>query len=232
MCGRFALTISPKVLKELFQLAETPQLPARYNIAPSQPVAAVVLSDDSTSRVLKMPQWGLLPAWAKDPASRFINARSETAGQKNTFKNAYKKRRCLIPADGFYEWQKKRTPKQPYFFRRCEAIPMALAGLWERWTGPNGLVIESCAILTTAGNELMKPIHDRMPVIIDPKDFELWLDTTQFRADSLRKLLQPYPSEKMTCYPVSPVVNSPENDLPGCLEPLPGQEKPEKGLFY
>jgi putative SOS response-associated peptidase YedK len=234
MCGRFALTISPTVLAKLFKLATEPNLKPRYNIAPTQDVAAVRLSPDGSERVLDTLRWGLIPRWAKDPAigSRMINARCETVAEKPSFKDAFQKRRCLIPADGFYEWRKPADKKpsgkkQPMFIRRPDDSPLLLAGLWELWRGPGADRIESCTILTTAANALVKPIHDRMPVVIDPKHIDLWLGATQ-DLELLTPLFQPFPPAQLTAYPVSPFVNSPKNDDPRCLEPLPTPSDPDE----
>ena len=224
MCGRFALTISPTALAKLFQLDDVSSLEARYNIAPSQPVASVVQPEDSSGHILKMFRWGLIPSWAQDPAigDRMINARSETIAEKPAFRSAYKSHRCLIPADGFFEWQKLNRGKQPYFIHLRDQTPMVFAGLFQCWHAPDESVIESCTILTTAANDLMKPIHDRMPVIIAPDDFPLWLDNATYKPQQLERLLQPFPAEKMTAYPVSTFVNSPRHNTPQCLESLNG----------
>ena len=256
MCGRFALTISPDALAKLFDLADAlddlkrggwgaKDLPPRYNIAPSQSVAAVIGGEDEPRRILKKLRWGLIPSWAKDPAigARLINARSETVAEKPAFKSAFRKRRCLIPADGFFEWQKltgnKKVPdgrrasgKQPYFIRLRDESPMAMAGLWESWQGSDGAVIESCAILTTRCNELMEPIHNRMPVIIGRDDFDLWLGRADIKAGSLKDLACPFPSEKLVAYPVNPVVNNPRNNTAECLEPADWPENGGGGLLF
>ncbi|MCC7353120.1 MAG: SOS response-associated peptidase, partial [Anaerolineae bacterium] len=161
-------------------------------------------------------------SWAKDPTigSRMINARSETVAEKPSFRSAFKSRRCLVPADGFYEWQRQERGKQPFFIRMSEGTPFAIAGLWEHWQGPEGEVIESCTLLTTEANEMMRPLHDRMPVILDPKDYDLWLDPGVQKREILLPLFRPYASEAMIAYPVRPVVNSPANDSPLCIEPL------------
>jgi len=148
-----------------------------------------------------------------------INARSETAAAKPAFRAALRRRRCLVPADGFYEWQRREGRKQPYHMRRRDGAPFALAGLWERWEGPDG-AIDSCALLTTAANELMRPIHDRMPVILDPQTFDLWLDPSMQDVERVQSLLRPYPAEAMIAYPVSPMVNNARNDNPQCVLPL------------
>ncbi len=230
MCGRFALTISPAVLAKLFKLATEPNVTPRYNIAPTQDVAAVRLSADGSERVLDTLRWGLIPSWANDPAigARLINARCETVAEKPAFKEAFQKRRCLIPADGFYEWRKppgKKTTakKQPMFIRRKDDAPLVLAGLWELWRGPGADLVESCTILTTAANALVQPIHDRMPVIIDPNHIDLWLDASGQIPERLTQLFKPYYPDQLTAYPVSTLVNSPKNDDPRCLVPIPMQ---------
>ena len=227
MCGRFALMTPTEQLAMQFEVPETavatlpPSVP-RYNIAPTQPVAAIRLDANGT-RDFTFFHWGLIPSWAKDPniGSRMINARSETVTEKPSFRTAFKRRRCLIPADGFYEWQKLGSGKQPMFIHPAEGEerPFALAGLWEFWSDPDGGTIQSCTILTTSPNELMAPIHNRMPVIIEPEDYDLWLNPEPDPEQGLH-LLRPYPAEKMAAYPVSTVVNNPRNDVPDCVQPI------------
>ena len=225
MCGRFALMTSTEQLAMQFDVPETavnalpPSVP-RYNIAPTQPVAAIRLAENG-QREFTFFRWGLVPSWAKDLniGSRMINARSETVAEKPSFRTAFKRRRCLIPADGFYEWQKQGSGKQPMFIRPVAERPFALAGLWEVWRDPDGSVLQTCTILTTTPNELMAPIHNRMPVIVEPEDFDLWLNPEPNPEQGLH-LLRPYPAEKMTAYPVSTTVNNPRNDVPDCIQPL------------
>ena len=225
MCGRFALMTSTEQLAMQFDVPETavnalpPSVP-RYNIAPTQPVAAIRLAENG-QREFTFFRWGLVPSWAKDLniGSRMINARSETVAEKPSFRTAFKRRRCLIPADGFYEWQKQGSGKQPMFIRPVAERPFALAGLWEVWRDPDGSVLQTCTILTTTPNELMAPIHNRMPVIVEPEDFDLWLNPEPNPEQGLH-LLRPYPTEKMTAYPVSTTVNNPRNDVPDCIQPL------------
>ena len=223
MCGRFTLTDPDADLAVQFSLPEIPEMPPRYNIAPTQPVAAVRVSPESAQREMAFLRWGLIPFWAQDLkiGARMINARSETAAEKPAFRAAFRRRRCLVVADGFYEWQKQNGTKQPFYIHLRDAHPFALAGLWEHWEGPGGDVIESCTLLTTQPNELLKPLHNRMPVILHPRDYELWLDPEVQQVDSLKPLLQPYPPDTMDAYPVSRWVNSPGNDDPKCIEPLP-----------
>lgn len=222
MCGRFTLIAPGEAVAELFRLPETPTLAPRYNIAPTQPVAAVRISRDSGRRELTHFYWGLIPRWAKDPSigSRMINARSETAAEKPSFRAAVKYRRCLVPADGFYEWQKLNGKKQPVRVQTRDGGLFAIAGLWEHWSSPDGSEIESCTLLTTAPNDLLAQVHNRMPVIIAPEDFDLWLDPAAQHAGEIQHLLRPYPAEEMTFYPVSTHVNNPRNDDARCIEPL------------
>lgn len=220
MCGRFALAADPAQLAELLALSEPPALPPRHNIAPTQAVAAVRAGEGG--RELAMLRWGLIPGWAKDPAigAKMINARAETAHEKPAFRAAFRRRRCLIPADGFYEWRRVEDGKQPYFIGMADGGPFAFAGLWESWQGPDGAAVETCTILTTDANELLRPLHERMPVILPPADHRLWLDPAVTDATpELRGLLRPYPVAAMTAYPVSRRVNSPRNDDSGCREP-------------
>jgi putative SOS response-associated peptidase YedK len=208
------------VLAEHFQLEEVLPLEPRYNIAPSQSVAAIRLRVDSMNREMCMFRWGLIPFWAKDPGMGYktINARAETVEKSPAYRAAFKKRRCLIPADGFYEWKKLKSGKQPYLIKLDNKTPFAMAGLWEHWTGPDDQEIESCTIITTRANEFLAGLHDRMPVIIAPEDYDLWLDTSVTEKDLLKPLLKPYPSDKIIYYPVSSRVNKPENDDPKCIE--------------
>jgi putative SOS response-associated peptidase YedK len=202
-----------------FQLAEVPDLTPHYNIAPTQQVAVVRAS--ANGNTLHMLRWGLIPSWSKDSSAsaRMINARSETAAEKPAFRAAFKQRRCLIPANGFFEWQGKGRQKQPFYFQLDDGQLFAFAGLWEAWKGPDGLV-ETCTILTTNANDVLQPIHDRMPVIIDPANYALWLNSSLHDPGPLQDLLRPYPSEAMRTYPVSTVVNKPANETPQCVAPL------------
>lgn len=222
MCGRFTLT-EPDVgvLLETFSLTHPPEpLPPRYNIAPTQPVATVVRENDG-STVLRMMRWGLIPGWAKDPTigARMINARSETLAEKPAFRNAFKRRRCLIVADGFYEWQKRAGGKLPMFITLKDRQPFGFAGLYEIWTEPeSGASLTTCTIITGPANELVAPIHDRMPIILPPEAYDLWLDPLETNTSRLAELLRPYPADAMMAYPVSPRVNAPTNDDPGLIE--------------
>jgi putative SOS response-associated peptidase YedK len=223
MCGRFTLTVSSETIARQFELAEVPELEPRYNIAPTQPVPAVRLSRAADGRVLDLLHWGLIPSWAKDPGmgSRLINARVETAAEKPAFRAAFRKRRCLIVADGFYEWQARGSRKQPFWFRLEDGQPFAFAGLWERWRDPESdAAIDSCTILTGPANRLVSPVHDRMPIILRPDDYAAWLDTTGEDLDRLQALLRPYAPEEMVAVPVSQRVNSPANEGPELIAPL------------
>jgi putative SOS response-associated peptidase YedK len=219
MCGRYALFAAGDELAERFQLPETPLLDARYNIAPTQPVAAVRAT--AAGQAFALFRWGLIPSWATDLAigNKLINARCETVAEKPSFRSAFRQRRCLIPASCFYEWQKTSTGrKQPYCIRPREGGLFSFAGLWERWHDPRGEVVETCTILTTEANELMRPLHDRMPVILDPASDGVWLDPRS-SADALRSLFVPYASERMEALPVNPWVSDPKHEGPRCLEP-------------
>jgi len=224
MCGRFTLISPGEVLAEFFELVDTLDIKPRYNIAPTQPVGVIRQGRDTNARAFDLLYWGLIPSWAKDPAigNRMINARAETAATKPSFRSAMKYRRCLIPTDGFYEWKaitgQKR--KQPYFIRMKDESPFAFAGLWEHWQDPGGSEIDSCCILTTEPNELMADIHNRMPVILDPKNFAQWLDPEIQKADAVDSLLQAFPRSRMKAFPVNTTVNRPSNDTAACIEPL------------
>jgi putative SOS response-associated peptidase YedK len=222
MCGRFTLTAPADAVAVQFELPEVPALEPRYNIAPTQPVAAVRLARETGNREFALLRWGLVPFWAKDPkiGSRMINARSETVGTKPAFRAAFRRQRCLVLGDGFYEWQKAQGGKQPHYIRLKDGSPFAFAGLWERWQGAEQGTIESCTLLTTEPNDLIRPLHNRMPVILHPQAYDLWLDSEVNDPQALQALLRPFPSEAMLAYPVSRWVNSPANDGPRCIEPV------------
>jgi putative SOS response-associated peptidase YedK len=223
MCGRFTLRAPAGVVAEQFALFEMPPFAPRFNIAPTQPVAVVRLAPGGPEprRELVWLRWGLIPSWAKDPAigNRMINARAETIADKPAYRAAFRRRRCLVVADGFYEWQKAGSKKQPCFIRLRDDGPLAFAGLWESWEGPDHAAIESCTILTTDPNELVAPIHNRMPVILPAADYPKWLDPGVSDAAELSPLLAPYPAGGMEAYPVGLYVNSPAHDDPRCIEP-------------
>jgi len=225
MCGRFTLRTPLNQLVERFLFEMPGELwKPRFNIAPSQPVAALRRPDPETGRQLAWLRWGLIPSWAKDPAVgyKMINARSETVAEKPSFRHAFKHRRCLVLADGYYEWKKGETTKQkqPYYIGMLDEQPFAFAGLWESWRSPDGSPLETCTIITTEANSLTRSIHPRMPVILDPEDYDRWLATSEAMGPEIDACLRRFPSERMTMFPVSTLVNSPKNDSPGCIEPL------------
>ncbi len=222
MCGRYILIAPGKLIAETFQLPVEPELEPRYNIAPSQDVHAVLRRPGVANRELSLLRWGLVPFWAEDTkiGHKMINARAESAAEKPAFRAAYKYRRCLLPADGFYEWKREGKKKLPFLVRLRSQEPFGLAGLWEHWEGAHGEVVESCTILTTTPNDAVAAIHDRMPVILRPKYYEEWLDPTNHQTRKLTDFLQPYPAEDMMMYRVSAEVNSPKNDHPACIEPV------------
>ena len=222
MCGRFVLSLTAVELQLALPWLTVPaQLIPRYNIAPGQPVA--VVPNDGRHRV-DLFNWGLIPSWAQDEkiGYRLINARAETLADKPSFRSAFRRRRCLIPADGFYEWQTASAAKTkiPMLIRLRSGEPFAFAGLWEEWHATDGSQILSCTIITTTPNELLAPIHNRMPVIVPPAAYEQWLDPAEQRPQSLQPLLAPYPAEQMEAHAVSREVNSPKNDYPALLEPV------------
>lgn len=221
MCGRFTLTVDPAELQENFPDVTFPaQYAPRYNIAPTQPVLAIPNDGQNKADFFV---WGLIPSWAKDPTigNKLINARGETLGEKPSFRGAYKYKRCLIPANGFYEWKSQpgTKVKVPYFIHLKSGLPFAFAGLWDEWHSPDGALIRSCTIITTEPNSLMATLHNRMPVILQTADYALWLDTKPQMPPALQPLLAQYPTEAMTAHPVSTLVNSPNNDRPELIQP-------------
>lgn len=245
MCGRYTLTAPGDVLAELFGLDEWPEAEARYNVAPTQEVAAVRVDQAGGGRRFVRLEWGLVPAWADDPAigNRMINARAESAAEKPAFRTSFKRKRCLVLADGFYEWQKvEGGKKQPWYFRLESGEPFAFAGLWSSWNkgggDPEKGPIESCTILTTDANPLVGKVHHRMPVILDPAAYELWLDPSVEDRERLESALGPFDPARMIAYPVSTRVNSPANDDPSVIEPQgeaeragPEPEEEQRELF-
>ncbi len=220
MCGRFTIRTSPREVAELFEVDELPLFAPRYNVAPSQSVLAARLRSDGTRELVPLT-WGFVPSWSKDPNSgnRPINVRSETALERPMFRSALRQRRCLIAADGFFEWLSQGKAKQPYYFQRADGKPFAFAGIWEAWRG-EGRVLETCALFTTSANETVAPVHDRMPVILPCEARELWLDPEFKGKEQLLALLRPYADDEMIATPVSTVVNSPKNESPQCIVPL------------
>jgi putative SOS response-associated peptidase YedK len=221
MCGRFTLRTSTEDIVKAFGLSDVPDLKPRYNIAPTQQVAAIRLNSETGTRQLSMLRWGLIPSWADDPkiGHRNINARAETVAMKQAYRDAFNKGRCLVVADGFYEWKKTGSTKQPYFIRLKDDEPFAFAGLSEHWHR-GGEVIDSCAIITTEPNELMEGIHDRMPVILSPDDYELWLEPDFHGQGKLLAMLKPYPTEDMEAFPVGTAVNNSRNEAIECINPV------------
>ncbi|TCS93061.1 SOS response-associated peptidase [Hazenella coriacea] len=221
MCGRFSLFSSHNLLQERFQFefSETTDWQPRYNIAPSQQVLAIIY--DETKRKGQFLRWGLIPFWAKDQkiGYKLINARSETITEKSSFRHLISRKRCLILADGFYEWKKTKDGKQPYFIQLASGQPFAFAGLWDCWE-KDDQIIRSCTLITTSPNLLMKSIHDRMPSILQPNEENAWLDPKLQDKKYLKSLLKPYPEEEMIRTPVSTLVNSPRNDEPDCMTPI------------
>jgi len=218
MCGRFTMASPGEAVAELFELPVVPELAPRWNIAPTQAVAAV-RADAAGGRELVGLHWGLIPSWAKERAigARMINARAETVAEKPAFRAALRARRCLIVADGFYEWQKAGARKQPWYIRMRDGRPFAFAGLWERWAAGPDEVLDSCTIVTTTPNGVVAPIHDRMPVILERGDYAAWLDPGQRDPARLQPLLRPHPDVAMEAWPVGLRVNNPANDDASCL---------------
>jgi putative SOS response-associated peptidase YedK len=231
MCGRYTLISAPEAIRILFGYGEQPNFPARYNIAPTQPIAIVRLVDGK--RQFALMRWGLLPSWVKDPRafSLIINARGEGVADKPAFRAAIRRRRCLIPADGFYEWKAGAPRKQPYFIRAKSGAPLAFAGLWETWIGPNGEELDTVTIVTTNANGALSSLHDRMPVIVPPEAFGRWLGEggVEGAADlgAAMALIRPAPDDLLEAYPVSTEVNRVANDSPKLLDLFTGS--PEAG---
>jgi putative SOS response-associated peptidase YedK len=229
MCGRYRLSKTEKYLVEKFgvNLADDFRYVPRYNVAPTQEIPVIRQDKDSPRRMMSAMRWGLIPYWAKDVSigSRMINARAESCVDKPAFSEALVKRRCLVPADGFYEWQRsgsrKHATKQPFLFTMKDDSVFAFAGIWERWKSQDGRIIESCSIFTTVPNEIARDVHDRMPVILKPEHYDLWLDPKFSVAEELAAMLRPYDTREMKKVPVSDRVNSPANDDPECATEVP-----------
>jgi putative SOS response-associated peptidase YedK len=240
MCGRYAVTSAPEAIRALFGYAEQPNFPPRYNIAPTQPIGIVRLVEGK--RQFALVRWGLLPSWVKDPKSfsLLVNARGESLADKPAFKAAMKYRRCLVPADGFYEWKAIGTRRQPYYVRAKSGQPLAFAGLWETWTGPNGEEMETAAIVTTRANCALAGIHERMPVIVPAEAFNLWLDCANVDAETAASLVAPAAENLLEAYEVSTAVNRTANDNPDLIgryaprsenepvTPVPAPRRPAK----
>jgi putative SOS response-associated peptidase YedK len=243
MCGRFTLTSSPETLAQRFELEATPQLAPRYNIAPGQQVLAVRVDAEVARRIAVSLRWGLVPSWAKDPSigTRMINARSETVAGKAAFRSAFRSRRCLVPADGFYEWAQRGATKQAYHIGLRAPGPFAFAALWECWSARGGddrdssadaagEALETCTLLTTAASECIREIHDRMPVILETSDYARWLDPELSNAEALQPLLRPLPDSALAFHPVSNRVNSVRFDDIACAAPAP--ESPRQDSLF
>lgn len=222
MCGRYVLVSPTSSLVEAFSITELPNLMPRYNITPTTPV--LVLVDEK--RHVRHMRWGLIPSWVKDPNdfTLLINARSETVATKPSFRNAFRRRRCIVPADGFYEWLRRDGQKQPFFLSRADGAMMAMAAIWEVWMGPDGEEMESVALLTTAANDDLAPIHDRMPVILEATCYDRWLSTPETQTDALTDLFDPAPAGTLTRQAVSTRVNSARNEGVELLEPVELEE--------
>jgi len=224
MCGRYCITSAPEAIRALFRYREQPNFPARYNVAPTQPIPIVRMVEGA--REFALVRWGLIPAWVKDPKgfTLLINARAESVNNKPAFRNAMKRRRCLLPADGFYEWKPHAGGKRPYLARPVADGPVAFAGLWETWIGPNGEEMETAAIVTTQANAAMAAVHHRAPVIVPPQQFDFWLDCKNVDEHMAAALLAPAPEGSMEVYEVSPAVNRVANDAATLLEPYSTDE--------
>jgi putative SOS response-associated peptidase YedK len=223
MCGRYRLSRRKQIIEEHFDSVDwQDDWNPRFNIAPTQPVPVIRQHPKEPVRQISMMRWGLIPSWAKDTsgAARMINARSETAHTLPAFREAMRLRRCLVPADGFYEWQRTSTSKQPFCFEVGDGGLFAFAGLWERWRDPSGQWIKTCSILTTTPNAVTSAVHDRMPVILDPDNYDLWLDPGMQDVTAISELLKPYDALLMRCYPVSNRVNHVANDDAECSRPV------------
>ncbi len=239
MCGRYTLTTPADVVAQLFRLGVIADYPPRYNIAPTQMAPVIRVSHTTGERVMQMMRWGLIPFWSKDDAggAKMINARAETLTQRPAYRTLLERKRCLIPADAFYEWLKPasaKEKKQPYAIRLKDNRVFAFAGLWDRWKDADGEKIDSYAIVTTRPNEVAGRYHDRMPVmLVSPEHWDCWLDESITDAEALRPLMEPPPDDAMRAYPVSPRVNSAENDDAGLLAELPSAKPPasERSLF-
>lgn len=223
MCGRYRLSRRKQLVDEYFgTVAEECEWSPCYNVAPSQPVLIILQDVHEPRRRVSTMRWGFIPSWSKDPSIGYktINARSETVATTPSFREPFKSQRCLVPADGFYEWKREGKAKQPYCFEVNDGELFAFAGLWDRWTNPQGEVVESCAILTTTPNSLLADIHDRMPVILSQHNYDLWLDAAFINTTSVSEMLKPFDAALMRRYPVSTRVNQVQNDDAECGKPL------------
>jgi len=223
LCGRVTLTLTFKEITDILNIKSDIEWTPRYNIAPSQDIPVVV--NNNGKKQIKLFQWGLIPNCASEQSigQKLINARAETIDTKHSFKNAFVRQRCLILADGFYEWKRQGKTKIPYRFTLQKLKLFAFAGIWDRWKSPEGQIIHSCSIITTKPNELLSMFHDRMPVILEKDHEDVWLDPTFSDFGVLKSLLTPYPADLMNAYEVSTLVNSARYDAPDCIEPVSGQ---------
>ena len=226
MCGRYVITSAPEAIRALFRYPEEPDFPPRYNVAPTQPVPIVRINAGAPSFALM--RWGLIPSWVKDPRNYtlLINARGETVTEKPAFRHAVQRRRCLFPADGFYEWRADGVRRRPYFIRPRNGGPIAFAGLWETWSGPNGEEVDTACIVTTTANRVLAPIHDRMPAVIAPEGFDLWLDSARVDTATAVALIVPAPDNLFEAYEISTAVNRAANDSAALIEPVGSQAAP------
>ncbi len=227
MCGRFSLSTPPTEIAEHFHLDEVPALEPRFNVAPGQWIATIARAGDEDRSELSMRRWGLVPSWSKDEkiGNRLINARAETVTEKPSFRTALRRRRCLVPADGFYEWSGRKGAKQPYYIGLEGRALFAFAGLWERWTPPEGEPIETCTLLTTAASERLRALHERMPVIIDSSDYDLWMDPEIREPEIVSPVIDRNLGSALEFYPISHHVNDVRHDDPRCLEPISDQAR-------
>jgi len=234
MCGRYRLSRRKQLIEEYFDGVRDEDWTPRYNVAPTQPVPIIRQNPNEPRRELSLVRWGLIPWWAKDSsgAGSMINARSETAATKPAFRDALKLRRCLIPADGFYEWQRAGKTKQPYCFEVNEVQLFGFAGIWERWKDPGGKILETCSILTTTPNAVTSAVHDRMPVILDPDNYDVWLDPGMTNADAASDLLKPFDARLMRCYPVSARVNHVTNDDEQCAARVELEQRDRQAQLF
>jgi putative SOS response-associated peptidase YedK len=228
MCGRYLVTSPPEAMRAFAAYADQPNFPPRHNIAPTQPVPIVRM--EHGRRRFALVRWGLVPSWAKEiGASPLINARADTVFDKPSFRQAARRRRCLFPADGFYEWRREGRSRKPFLVRRRDRGLFAMAGIWEHWVGADGSELESAAIVTTDANATLAPIHHRMPVILDTRDLDAWLTTTETEAPGLARLLVPAPDDVLDAVPVSERVNKVANDDAALLDPAAEDEAPADG---
>jgi putative SOS response-associated peptidase YedK len=234
MCGRYRLTAKERYLAEHFGVDDEIEWEPRYNIAPTQPVVVIRQDRDQPKRTFSLMRWGLIPYWSKDVSigNKTINAMAETVAEKPAFREAIRKRRCLVPADGFFEWKKLSSKrKQPYNIGMLDDSLFAFAGIWDRWRSGSGEVIESCSILTTDANSLTRDIHDRMPAILEPEDYDLWLDPGITDPEQLQHLLHPFDPRRMKKYPLSPKVSNVNIDGPECIQEVPADDASTPMLF-